>query len=264
MTDLLYDAADGVAVATFNRPEVLNACRRTTMEELLTILTRVRDDDEIRALIITGRGRGFCAGEDLEELGSLLANSETLSEAMTASQLGLFQEITRRLVALPKPTIAAINGIAVGLGAELAVACDVRLAADDASIGFVEVKRGLFETNGVMYFLPRLVGHGYAMELLLGGERISAREAMRIGLVNHTFPAAQLMEEARSRARAMAANAPITIRLLKDLLARTYELDLEAVMELELKALRTCVASDDAREGVASFLEGRVPRYRGR
>jgi enoyl-CoA hydratase/carnithine racemase len=261
MTDLLVEIADGVAVVTFDRPEVLNACTRSTIEELLAALERVRDDEGAGALVITGRGRGFCAGEDLRELGDLLADPAAVGAAMEP-HLAMFQEVTRRLVALPKPTIAAVNGVAVGFGAELAVACDIRLAAEEATIGFVEVKRALFETNGVTYLLPRLVGRGHAIELLLGGERVTAVEALRIGLVNHVFPGSRLMEEAVARAHALARNAPIPVRLLKELLGR--EMDLETAMTLELEALRRCLASDDLREGVRSFLERRPPVYRGR
>ncbi|HEX9889088.1 MAG TPA: enoyl-CoA hydratase-related protein [Nitriliruptorales bacterium] len=260
--DVRLEIDGGVAVVTLDRPEVLNAVRARTLDELFSILDRVEADPDIRALVITGAGRAFSAGQDLDELGEALLG-EVDPDAGRAS-LARLQELTRRLVALDVPTLAALNGIAVGLGAELALACDVRLACASASIGFVEVQRALFETNGVMYLLPRIVGLGRAAELLLTGDRIDADEAGRIGLVNHVVPDDELLDRALVLARRWARNAPLSIRLVKQVLRRTWESDLEGVMKLEVDGMLDCLGTEDLREGVAAFHEGREPRFRGR
>lgn len=261
-SDVRLEIEGGVAVATLDRPDVLNAVRHRTLDELFAILDQVAADREIRALIVTGSGRAFSAGQDLDELGDALLGAVD-HEAGRAS-LDRLQELTRRVVALDAPTLAAVNGVAVGLGAELALACDVRIAAASASIGFVEVQRALFETNGVMYLLPRVVGLGRAAELLLTGDRIDAHEASRIGLVNRVVPDGDLLEVARTIASRWARNAPVSMQLVKQVLRRSWDTDLEGAMKLEVEGMLRCFETEDLREGVAAFHEGREPRYRGR
>ena len=262
LNDILYEKQEGVAVATFNRPESLNAFRQSTFQDFLAILEDVRSDDAVRVLVMTGKGRAFSAGIDLKEAAHAFSDPVPVKEAR--EHLHMLQDITRRMVNLPKTIIAAVNGIAVGVGAELSIASDIRIAAETAAFSFAEVKRGLFETNGVMYFLPRLVGLGRAMGMLLTGDRISARDALDAGLVTHVVPQNELLDFAVNLARTIASNAPISVRLVKQVMRRAYDLDLEAVMQLEVDGMLECFGSEDMREGTLAFIEKRRPVYTGR
>ena len=260
-TDIAYEQRDAVGILTINRPEVLNAFRPSTYRELLEILEETGEDETIRALVITGTGRAFCAGEDLKSLESEL-NGAMGSEA-AAGLLATLQEITRTIVHHPKTIIAAVNGIAVGFGAELSIACDMRVAADTARFGFPESKRSLVITNGAMFLLPRIVGWGRAREWMLTSDMISAETAREAGLVNRVVPSDQLIDSALELATTIANNAPISIRIHRKILNRSYDLDLEAVMRLEVEGCVECLASADVQEGVRSFIERRPPVYRG-
>jgi enoyl-CoA hydratase/carnithine racemase len=157
-----------------------------------------------------------------------------------------------------------VNGIAVGIGVELSLASDISLAAEEATFAFTEVKRALFETNGVMYILPRLVGQGRAMQMLLTGEKVLAHEALKAGLVTRVVTQQQLIENAMDMARTIATNAPISVRLVKQTMQRTYDLDLEAVMQLEIDGMMQCFRSEDLVEGFNAFLDKRTPVYKGK
>jgi enoyl-CoA hydratase/carnithine racemase len=261
-SDIRFDVSGALAIATFDRPHRLNAARAETRRQLLALLDEVARTDAVRVLVLTGEGRAFCAGDDLKELHGASNGQRSLDEARESALL--FQEVTRRVVGLHKPIIAALNGLAVGFGAELAVACDLRVAAESASFTFPEAKRGLFVTNGLLYLLPRLVGHGRAMELMLTGRTMDAVEAHAAGLVTHLVPDGQALEAALDVASTIAASAPITVRLLKQHAARARELDLEGAMALEVEALVQCMASEDLAEGTKAFLEKRPPRFMGR
>jgi 2-(1,2-epoxy-1,2-dihydrophenyl)acetyl-CoA isomerase len=261
-TDILYEKRDHVAIATFHRPAALNAFRQATLREFLSILNEVEADPEVRVLILTGTGRAFSAGIDLKEMDSLAESRAALTQIYT--DLQTTQEVTRRMLRLPKVILSAVNGIAVGIGVEVALASDIRMAAESATFAFTEVKRALFETNGVMYLLPRLIGQGRAMHLLLTGETIRAHEAMSAGLVTHVVPQEQLVGAALEMAHTLATNAPLSVRLVKQVMQRTYDLDLEAVMQLEVDGMMQCYGSDDLAEGIKAFLEKRPPEYRGR
>jgi enoyl-CoA hydratase/carnithine racemase len=256
--DILYEKKDRTGVITLNRPERLNALRNATLRELIHLLDYSRTDEDVGALIITGEGRAFCAGEDLKELDL------SMSFRQSREHVILFQEITRQIVDHPKIIIAAVNGVAVGAGAEIAVACDIRLASETATLAFVEARRALFPTNGVLYLLPRLVGTGKALEMLVTGRMIGAKEALEAGLVNRVVGADELMSAAVELAGEIADNAPITVRLIKSALHRTYDLDLEAMMQLEVDGCVETQISDDMQEGVRAFLEKRLPRYSGK
>ncbi len=260
--DILYEKRAGIGLVTFNRPEVLNAFRGAMFRRLLDILADARADDAIRVLLLTGNGRAFSAGIDLEEQASLF--TEVVDEPGARVALAGLQNVTRQMVDLPKPIIAAINGAAVGVGAELSIASDIRIASQNAYFMFAEVKRALFETNGVMYFLPRMVGLGRAVEMMLTGARIPADEALAAGLVTRLYPADDLLPAALETAALIAANAPISLRLIKQVAARSYDLDLTGIMELETDAMIECLYAADYREGVLSFLEKRAPVYKGR
>jgi enoyl-CoA hydratase/carnithine racemase len=261
LQDVLYERVGTVAIATLNRPRVLNALREGSISELLAVVEHVHAAPGIRALVLTGAGRGFCSGEDLTELGDTLETQggvDGLSE-----RVARLQRLTRRLVDLPIPVIAAVNGPAVGLGAELALNCDLRIAADSATIGFPEVRRGLLVTNGGLYLLPRLVGQGRTMELLMGGERISAERAEQIGLVNEVVADEELLDHALRLAEGLAANAPISIEQVKSIVRVTWDATLDEVMDLEAEGALRCVTTGDAREGVAAYHDGRVAAFQG-
>jgi enoyl-CoA hydratase/carnithine racemase len=262
LTDIQYEKKNGIAIATFNRPAVLNAFRQATLREFKSILDDVQADDTIRVVIITGNGRAFSAGIDLKEMANSSSDVRTLKQEY--DELHAIQDVTRRMVHLPKIIIAAVNGIAVGIGVETALASDIRLAADKATFAFAEVKRALFETNGVMYILPRLVGLGRALQMLLTGEIVSALDALNAGLVTRVVAQEQLMEYAIDMAQTIAANAPLSVRLVKQTMQKTYDLDLEAMMQLEVDCMMQCSRSEDLIEGFNAFLEKRPPVYKGK
>jgi enoyl-CoA hydratase/carnithine racemase len=262
LADIIYEKNDSIAIATFNRPKVLNAFRQATLREFIAILDDVQADDAVRVLVITGQGRAFSAGIDLKEMAYPSSDSLPLKQAY--DELQVIQNVTRRMVHLPKIIIAAVNGIAVGIGVELSLASDIRLAAEEATFAFTEVKRALFETNGVMYILPRLVGQGRAMQMLLTGEKVLAQEALSVGLVTRVVTQQQLIENAMDMARTIATNAPISVRLVKQTMQRTYDLDLEAVMQLEIDGMMQCFRSEDLVEGFNAFLDKRTPVYKGK
>ena len=262
LADIIYEKKDSIAIATFNRPKVLNAFRQATLHEFIAILDDVQADDAVRVLVITGQGRAFSAGIDLKEMAYPSSDSLPLKQAY--DELQAIQNVTRRMVHLPKIIIAAVNGIAVGIGVELSIASDIRLAAEEATFAFTEVKRALFETNGVMYILPRLVGQGRAMQMLLTGEKVLAQEALSVGLVTRVVTQQQLIENAMDMARTIATNAPISVRLVKQTMQRTYDLDLEAVMQLEIDGMMQCFRSEDLVEGFNAFLDKRTPVYKGK
>jgi len=260
--DILYEKKDGIDIATFNRPAVLNAFRQATLREFISILDDVKVDNTVRVLIITGNGRAFSAGIDLKEMASSTSDDRSLKQEY--DELQAIQDVTRRMVHLPKIIIAAVNGIAVGIGVETALASDIRIAADKATFAFTEVKRALFETNGVMYFLPRLVGLGRAMQMLLTGEIIPAQHALNAGLLTQVVAQEQLMEYAINMAYTIASNAPLSVLLVKQTMQQTYDLDLEAVLQLEVDGMMQCLRSEDLVEGFNAFLEKRSPVYKGK
>jgi enoyl-CoA hydratase/carnithine racemase len=262
LVDIIYEKKDGIAVATFNRPNVLNAFRQATLHEFIAILDDVKTDDSVRVLVLTGKGRAFSAGIDLKEMAYPSSDSLLLKQAY--DELQTIQDVTRRMVHLPKIIIAAVNGIAIGIGVELSLASDIRIATEEATFAFTEVKRGLFETNGVMYILPRLVGQGRAMQMLLTGENILAQEALNAGLVTRVVAQEQLVEYAMNMAQTIAKNAPISVRLVKQTMRRTYDLDLEAILQLEIDGMMQCFRSEDLVEGFNAFLEKRPPVYKGK
>lgn len=262
MTDILFQSQNEIAVVTFNRPNVLNVFRRSMFQQLLELFDIIEKDDSIRVVLLTGAGRAFSAGIDLEEVSHLFNGQMSMEQAR--AELNKMQELTHRMVNLPKPIISAINGLAFGAGAEIAIASDIRIASQTATFEFSEVKRGLFETNGVMHRLPRLIGMGRAAHIMLSGERISAQTALEMGLVSRIVPFESILDDGLQLAHTLAANAPISMRLVKQVLHRSYDLDLEAVMQLETEGTLECLSSEDLQEGVRAFLEKRAPIYKGR
>ena len=248
---MITSTRDGpVAVIRIDRPEVLNAFVPPMFDSLLGHVEAAAADDEVRTVVLTGRGRAFCAGIDVKQLGERVSRQGAEGERATIEAI---QNITRAIVELPKVLIAAVNGPAVGFGAELAVAADIRLAADGATFSFPEVQRALFATGGSTRLLPLLVGTGRATEWLLSGRSISAAEALATGLV----------KEAMAMARRIADNAPYAVRQLKRLLQEAPGASLDDVLAREIDGAVACLETEDFQEGVRSFLEKRPGRFTG-
>ena len=256
--NLLYEVNAQIARITFHRPDVLNALNRRTLSELGECLNTVQRDGDIRVVILTGAGeKAFVAGADINELAQ-----RTPADGKDFSLWG--QEIFHRLENLGKPSIAAINGFALGGGCELALACTLRIASRTARLGQPEVKLGILPGYGGSQRLARLCGKGVAHELILTGETITAEEAFRIGLVNRVAEPAELMPTAESMARKIAANAPLAVRYAMEAIGRGLEMPQEEGMFLEASLFGLCCASEDMREGTRAFLEKREAKFQGR
>ncbi len=256
--NLLYEKRERIGFITFNRPKVMNALNRKTMEELNGVLTAVREDDEVRALILTGAGeKSFVAGADIGELAV-----QTPISAKEKSSFG--QSVLHRLETLGKPSIAAINGFALGGGCEVALACSIRLASKTAKLGQPEVKLGIITGYGGSQRLTRLCGKGVAHELCLTGEIISADEALRIGLVNHVYEPIELLPAAEALAKKIIANAPLAVKFTIEAIERGAEMPQEEGQYLETTLFALCVATEDMREGTRAFLEKRPAQFRGK
>jgi enoyl-CoA hydratase/carnithine racemase len=249
-----------VAILRFNRPRVLNAFSPEMFEDLLRHLEAVASDDVIRAVVLTGEGRAFSAGIDLKGIADRVLEGGAEGERAT---IEVIQRITQAIVGLPKVVLAAVNGPAVGFGAELAVAADVRIAADSATFSFPEVQRALFATGGSTRLLPLLVGAGRATEWMLSGRNVSAEEALASGLVTRLVSEDDLLGEALGQARRIADNAPFAVGRLKRLLREAPASSLEEVLRRETEGALECLATDDFEEGIRSFLERRPPRFTG-
>ena len=256
--NLLFEVSEKIARITFNRPNVLNALNRKTMDELGDCLKKVRADDDIRVLILTGAGeKAFIAGADINEL-----SQQTPVNGREFTLSG--QEIIHRLETLGKPAIAAINGFALGGGCELALACTLRIASRNAKLGQPEVKLGIIPGYGGSQRLPRLCGKGVAHELILTGEMISAEEALRVGLVNRVVDSSELLTTAEAIAKKIIANAPLAVKYAMEAVAHGMEMPQEEGLYLEATLFGLCCATQDMREGTRAFLEKRAPKFEGR
>ncbi len=256
--NLLFEVSEQIARITFNRPNVLNALNRKTMDELGDCLKKVRADDEIRVLILTGAGeKAFIAGADINEL-----SQQTPVNGREFTLYG--QEIIHRLETLGKPAIAAINGFALGGGCELALACTLRIASRNAKLGQPEVKLGIIPGYGGSQRLPRLCGKGVAHELILTGEMITAEEALRVGLVNRVVEPGELLATAEAIAKKIIANAPLAVKYALEAVERGMEMPQEEGLYLEATLFGLCCATQDMREGTRAFLEKRPPKFEGR
>ena len=256
--NLLYDVKDGIARITFNRPNVLNALNRKTIEELGEILNVAREDASVRVLILTGSGeKAFIAGADINQLA--------MQTPVDGKEFALFgQEIIHRLETIGKPSIAAINGFALGGGCELALACTMRVASKNAKLGQPEVKLGILPGYGGSQRLPRLVGKGAAHELILTGEMITADEALRIGLVNRVVEQAELIATCEAIAKKIIANAPLAVKYAMEAVERGMEMPQEEGLFLEATLFGLCCATSDMREGTKAFLEKRPAKFEGK
>jgi len=256
--NLLFEVSEQIARITFNRPNVLNALNRKTMDELGDCLKKVRADDGIRVLILTGAGeKAFIAGADTNEL-----SQQTPVNGREFTLYG--QKIIHRLETLGKPAIAAINGFALGGGCELALACTLRIASRNAKLGQPEVKLGIIPGYGGSQRLPRLCGKGVAHELILTGEMITADEALRVGLVNRVVEPGELLATAEAIAKKIIANAPLAVKYALEAVERGMEMPQEEGLYLEATLFGLCCATQDMREGTRAFLEKRPPKFEGR
>jgi enoyl-CoA hydratase/carnithine racemase len=256
--NILYEVRDAIAYITFNRPKVLNALNRQTMQELLIALGAAKLDDAVRVVILTGSGeKAFIAGADINELAQ-----QTPVDGKEMSIFG--QGVLRILETMGKPSIAAINGFALGGGCELALACSIRLASRNAKLGQPEVKLGILPGYGGSQRLARLCGKGVAHELVLGAEMISADEAMRIGLVNHVYEPLELMPAAEALAKKIAGNAPLAVQYAMEAIEHGMEMPQEEGLFLEATLFGLCCATEDMKEGTRAFLEKRAAQFKGK
>jgi 2-(1,2-epoxy-1,2-dihydrophenyl)acetyl-CoA isomerase len=259
---LLYQVENNIATLTLNRPERLNALGDTLREDLHNAILRATDDDNVRAIVITGAGRGFCSGGDVKAMSE--RDQAGRSHAL-ADQLAPARD--RCIAAMrdcPKPIIAAVNGPAAGAGFNLALACDMRIASSAAKFVQAFVKRGLHPDWGGTYFLPRLVGTAKACELIFTGEPIDATEAARLGIVNAVVAPEELMAKTYELAKKIAAGPPIAIRLAKRAIYHNEDVDMRAALEFETYAQNLCRQTEDSKEGVRAFVEKRAPVFKGR
>ncbi len=241
-----YDKAEEIATVTLHRPRVLNAMNKRMWEEIGAALTDAENDPAVRVILFTGEGRAFSTGADLKE-------SKTRSAEAYRDYLVELQEGSRRILRCPKPTVAAINGYALGSGYELALACDIRIAAEDARIGSPEARVTSSVTGGAMRLIQDLVGPGKARELLFTAENIDGREAERIGLVNRAVPAEALISTAREMGAKIAANSAFSIRMIKRGLLMAGEVSLDALMDYEVEACLACVSTQEREQSLAAF-----------
>lgn len=257
---LLCEVADGVATVTLNVPASLNAFSTRMQGELATLIAHIAQDDAVRAVVLTGAGRAFCAGGDMREMEAAadpvpLAGRNKLHRMLTT--------VLMPLVRLEKPVIAAVNGVAVGAGMNLALAADITLVSETATFSQAFVKVGLVPDTGGLYLLTRLIGLNRAKEICFTGRMLSAREALELGLVNRVLPADALMRAALELAGELARGATAAIGLTKSLLNLAHTATLEEMAEFESYALAVVLSTHDHREGIRAFREKRAPQFRG-
>jgi enoyl-CoA hydratase/carnithine racemase len=271
---ILYDVAEGVATVTLNRPDKLNAWTRQMEKEVQAAMARAEADEQVRVIIVTGAGRGFCAGADLQDLGKVAATSagdleRVLKDRFVGPQRADarqdFQKTYSYFPAVGKPVLGAINGSAVGLGFVIALYCDLRFASDQARFGTAFSRRGLIAEHGISWMLPRLVGLSNALDLLFSARLIDAAEALRMGLVNRVLPHAELMDGVRAYARELVtAVSPRSLRVMKKQVYEALFQTLGEATDVANVEMLKSFGSADFREGVAHFMEKRPPAFTGK
>src|ERR1700754_2648076 len=258
LENVLYETKGAIAYVTLNRPKVLNALNQRTWEELKAAFEDARNDADVRGVILTGAGdKAFIAGADINELAQV-----TAVEAENSSSFG--QEVLNLVENLGKPVIAAVNGFALGGGCETAMACTIRIATENAKFGQPEVKLGVIPGYGGTQRLPRLVGKGRALQLILTGDLVDAHEAHRIGLVNEVVPAADLILRCEAILKQINANAPLSIRYSIDAVNEGVDTDLTSGLKLEAKYFSLAAGTEDKKEGTSAFVQKRAPQFQGR
>jgi enoyl-CoA hydratase/carnithine racemase len=258
LDNVLYEKRNGIAYVTVNRPKVLNALNTPTWTDIRTAFEDARDDTAVHGVILTGAGnKAFIAGADISEL-----SKATALDAERASRFG--QEVLDLIENLGKPVIAAVNGFALGGGCETAMACTIRIAVDTAKFGQPEVTLGLVPGGGGTQRLPRLVGKGRALQLILSAEMISAQEAYRIGLINEVVPAVDLLPRAEAILRKIAGNAPMAVKFALTAVNKGLQMSQDEGLLLEASYFGLCAGTEDKKEGTSAFFEKRPPQFRGR
>lgn len=256
LKNVVLEKSGNLAFITINRPKALNALNSETLKELDLAIANIENDNNVYCVILTGAGeKSFVAGADIAEMKDL--------DSKAAEEFGLLgNRVFRRLENLNKPVIAAISGFALGGGCELAMACDIRIASEKARFAQPEAGLGITPGFGGTQRLPRIVGLGKAKELIYTCAMINAEEALRIGLVNKVVPLESLMEEAKSMAATICANAPIAVKLCKDAINRGMQVDIDKAIEIEAQDFGKCFDSDDQLEGMTAFLERRAKNFK--
>ena len=253
---ILYESSEGVATITLNRPQQLNAVTRRMAEEWAMALAEAERDERVRAVVITGAGRGFCVGQDLSTLKEGLSGGQILRQ--------MYNPILVALRRLPKPVIAAINGAAVGAGMNLALACDLRYAAENATFGQVFARIGALPDSGAFFFLPRIVGHARATEMMLNADIFDARRAAELGLVNAVLPPDELLPKTQEHAQRLTQGPTQVYARIKAGLNEAFGLSLDGALEWEADGQEAMFGTADFQEGVAAFLEKRPAKFGGR
>ncbi len=258
MENVIIEKIDDIAKIIVNRPKVLNALNRKTLEELRTALEEIKQDDSIQVIVLTGAGeRAFVAGADITEF-------QTMNPLSASSFMAFGQSVFSEIEHFSKPIICAINGFALGGGCELALSCDIRIASENAKIGLPEINLGIFPGWGGTQRLPRLIGKGKAKELIFTGDMITADEANRIGLVNKVVPVEKLEEEVMGLAKKIALKSGPALQLAKAAINQGTEGDLETGLALERNALGICFSTEDHNEGINAFIEKRKAKFQNR
>ena len=257
MTNILINTENRICTITLNREKSMNSINISLLDDLILAFEEVRFNKDIRVIIITGSGeKAFCAGADLKE-------RLTLSESEVKQFIYKIRTGFNMIANFPKPVIAAVNGIALGGGTELALACDIRIASTNAKMGLTETKLAIIPGAGGTQRLPRVIGYGKAKELIFTGRQVDAAEALEIGLVNKTYPLGELITEAKIMAELICENGPVAIEQAKKAINRGCETDIETGLVFESEAYQACLTTQDRIEGLKSFSEKRKPKYQG-
>jgi 2-(1,2-epoxy-1,2-dihydrophenyl)acetyl-CoA isomerase len=264
LQDLRYERDGELAVLTLDRPDARNAYSEAMVESLVQALDVAEADDDVRCIVLTGAGRAFHAGGDLKRMKDASGMFEGGPVALRRQYVDGIQRVPRRLAACDKPVVAALNGAAIGAGLDLACMCDLRVAARGIKLGSTFVKVGLVPGDGGAYFLARTIGFSRALELVLTGRLVDAEEALSIGLVHAVVDPENLLSEAKARARLIAANAPLAVRLTKRAAYRSWDLEMDTALELAASFQGMVQNTEDHREAVEAILGKRPPSFRGR
>jgi enoyl-CoA hydratase/carnithine racemase len=257
LENVVYEKKGPIAYVTLNRPKVMNALNKATIYELRSAFEDARDDLAVRGVILTGGEKAFAAGADIAEIAN-----NTAVEAEQASRRG--QALTDLIENLGKPVVAAVNGFALGGGCELAMSCAIRIAAESAKFGQPEVKLGVMPGYGGTQRLPRLVGRGRALKLILSGDIIDAAEAYRIGLVDELEPDGHVVERAETVLKKIIANAPLSVKYALEAVNKGLETSVAEGLLIEASLFAVCASTDDKKEGTSAFLEKRAPKFQGK
>ena len=265
---ILVDKSDGVGTVTLNRPEKLNAHNRQMSREIRQSFLELDADPEIGSIILTGAGRGFCAGADMGGFQERIDNNKKGSSAQPQSQPHAFSpeniNFPQLIRSMSTPVIAAINGVAVGIGFTMTLSCDIRLASESSRMSAIFVRRGLTPEAGSSYNLPRLIGFGKSMEMVLTGRMVSGQEAAEIGLVQHVYPDDELIPAAREMAQTISRNAPLAVKWSRDLMFKGLDGSLDSQLLMERHIFDRATKTEDHAEAVKAFLEKRDATFYGR